>query len=150
MEVEFWTHSVSQVPSFVASLRFPSNTAPNLEQSSCGPVKMCTMETILQHGFWCRVSLRVLVVVQCTSFTGNHHPTIRQEKQGWWSDDVLIPFFCVRSARPLVFLQKDKLDCTASATDAAVHGLKSTSTSARAFHCRSTSCTSLWFCDHSL
>ena len=78
-EVEFWTHSVSQVPSFVASLRFPSHIAPNLEQSSCGPVKMCTVETTLQHGFWCRVSLCAPVVVQCTSFTGNHHQTVRQE-----------------------------------------------------------------------
>ena len=34
VEVEFLTHSVSQVPSFVASLRFQSHIAPNLEQSS--------------------------------------------------------------------------------------------------------------------
>ena len=70
-------------------------------------------------------------------------------KYGWWSDDDLIPFFCVRSARPLFFCRKTSVDCTASVTDAVVDGLKSTSTSARAFHCRSTSCTSRWFCDHS-
>ena len=79
VEVEFWTHSMSQVPSFVASLRCPYHIAPNLEQSSCELVKKCTVETTLQHGFWGCVSLCAPVVVQCTAFTGLCHQTVRRE-----------------------------------------------------------------------